>query len=44
MMKSAPQTVEQDSELESVVEDKPLCLETEEDNLSKCQRWVDQFN
>ena len=38
---SAPQIIEQDSELASVVEDKPLCLETEEDNQSKCQRWVD---
>jgi len=42
-IKSAPQTVEQDSELASVVVDKPICLGTEEDIQSKCQRWVDQF-
>ena len=43
MMESVPQIIEQDSELASVVEDKPLCLGTEEDNQSKCQKWVDSI-
>ena len=42
-MNSEPQMIELDSLLASVVEDKPICLGTEEDNQSKCQRWVDQF-